>query len=121
MGKRAKKPEEKLNEIIMELQKSHDHWKDINENGCNDPAWPDGTNMNLVRNHIIYYRKQIEDLCAEIGTAFPTEYYFPIPPEVDSGYMANLLQEKRVQRLLQFGERLTMNKTAFDDTQLCFA
>lgn len=120
MAKKAKNPAEKLSEVIMELQKTHARWKDINENGCNDPAWSDGANMNLVRNHIIYYLKQIEDLCAEIEAAFPAEYYLPIPPEVENGYMANLLQEKRVKRLLQFGEKLTTDKMEFDDAQLCF-
>lgn len=115
------KPEDKLKNIIAELKHSHEHWKYINDNGCGDPFWPDGTNMNLVRNHIIYYRKQIEDICVETGKALPSEYYYPIPPLVDDNYIANLNQKGRVKRLRQFGSDLTTKKTEFDDQQLCFA
>lgn len=121
MANKVKKSKDKLKDIVIELNYSHEHWKDINDNGCSDPFWADGMNMNLVRNHIIYYRKQIEDICAETGEAFPTEYYYPIPPIVDNNYMANLNQKERVKRLLQFGNDLTIKKTEFDNQQLCFA
>lgn len=75
--------------------------------------------MNLVRNHIIYFRKQIEEICAETGKALPS--YYPIPLKVDNNYMANLHQKERVKRLIQFGHDLTTQKTEFDTKQLCFA
>lgn len=54
--------EEKLSYLNEEIQKSRAHWDDIYTNGCSDPFWPDGVNLNLVRNHIIYYLSQINDL-----------------------------------------------------------
>lgn len=78
-----KKPKESPEE---ELQKSFDQWKDLCANGCNDPSWSDGVNINLVRNHIIYYKHQIEE--AHPDGNFPAVYYRDTPPEVDQDYMA---------------------------------
>lgn len=111
-----------LNTLCEEIIKSLEQWKDINDHGCNDPFWEDGCNMNLVRNHIIYFRRQIEDICIEKGLVLPEEYYLPIPPAVDEHYMANLRQKERVERLRQMGRNLTTKKTKFeDDGQLRFA
>lgn len=58
----------------------------IHEYGCSDPFWADGVNMNLVRNHIMYYKQQL----SEEATLFllPKAYYREVPPEVDNNYMA---------------------------------
>lgn len=48
-------PEQKVKQYCVKIRKEIQHWKDINQNGCNDPFWSDGCNMNLTRNHIIYY------------------------------------------------------------------
>ncbi|MBO5208048.1 MAG: hypothetical protein J6B68_01750 [Lachnospiraceae bacterium] len=100
--------------ILEELE----HWKCLNENGCNDPFWSDGCNMNLVRNHIIYYKNEIAKLCGMSGMALPEEYYCPLPPKVDNNYMANLKQKERVRRLMQMGNALTTRKVKFDNQQL---
>ncbi len=76
--------------------------------------------MNLVRNHILFHKKNISDICSENGFSFPEEYYIPIPPEVPRGYMANLKQQRRVERLRQMGNRLTTKKTHYDDLQMSF-
>ena len=116
-----KTPEQKLKELCTNIIRERNHWSHINEYGCNDPFWPDGCNMNLTRNHIIAYRMEIEEICEETGMALPEEYYYKIPPVVDDNYMANLKQEKRVERLVQTGNRLTRKKTKFvDDGQLTF-
>ena len=39
-----------------ELRGSYECWNHILQNGAGDPFWEDGANMNLVRNHIIYYK-----------------------------------------------------------------
>lgn len=101
-------------DIIREIE----HWKYINEHGCNDPQWPDGVNMNLTRNHVIYDKREIARLCQENGNGFPEEYYLPAPPEVDNQYMANLKQKERVKFLRFKGEELTRGKNRYDDTQL---
>ena len=54
--------EKKLAVWYEELEKDIDRWKSIKENGCNDPCWPDGVNMNLKRNHIIYDLRHIAEL-----------------------------------------------------------
>ena len=79
-------------------------------NGCNDPFWPDGCNMNLTRNHIISYKRDIAELCEKAGMSLPEEYFLKIPPEVDDNYMANLKQQARVDRLKQQGDKLSLKK-----------
>ena len=48
-------PPEKM--TVEQIQANIDErfraWDKIAQNGCSDPFWPDGVNMNLVRNHII--------------------------------------------------------------------
>lgn len=68
------------------LRESFDRWQFIYEHGCNDPGWPDGTNLNLVRNHILHYKRQIEETM-EPG-AYPEIYHRALPPEVSGDYMA---------------------------------
>lgn len=120
-GMKRKTPEQELKELREDIIRERNHWNYINEHGCNDPFWPDGCNLNLTRNHIISYRKEIEMLCEEHGFPLPEEYYYKIPPVVDDNYMANLKQKKRVERLVQQGNKLTKKKTKFvDDGQLTF-
>ena len=57
-----------------------EHWQDMLEHGCSDPAWPDGCNLNLTRNHIIAALHGLQDL----GEDTSGEY---VPPEVASGLM----------------------------------
>lgn len=100
----------------MDITREIAHWKDLNENGGSDPAWSDGVNMNLTRNHIIYDKRQITELCGKYGIPFPDEMYLPAPPEVDNYYMAHLRDKKRVE----FGcpERITTKKNKYDTEQL---
>lgn len=101
-------------EVISEIK----HWKDISKNGCNDPLWPDGCNMNLVRNHIIYAKRKMAELCSENNIPLPEEYYFSLPPKVDEGYMANLKQKERVNRLVRSGNELVIKKVKYDEYQM---
>lgn len=69
-----------------ELRDSYERWNHILQNGAGDPFWEDGSNMNLVRNHIIYYKRQCEaELLPE---EYPEEYFWGLPTEVDNKYMA---------------------------------
>lgn len=118
---KKKTPEQELKVLQKDIIRERNHWNYINEHGCNDPFWPDGCNMNLVRNHILYYRKKIEDICEETKCTFPYEYYLPVPPEVPEKYIANINQKERVNRLRAFGDEITTKKTKFiDDGQLTF-
>ena len=69
------------------LENAYAQWQRIYENGSSDPFWPDGVNLELVRNHIIYFKSQIEETCP---LYMADELYLrELPPEVDQNYMAN--------------------------------
>lgn len=114
---KKKTPEQELKELRKEIRQEIDHWEDINQNGCNDPFWPDGTNMNLTRNHIIYSKRQIAEICEEHGIPVPEEMYLPIPPVVNEYYMASLKQKRRVE-LIGHPERLITKRNKYDREQL---
>lgn len=67
-----------------ELRQEHERWNQLFSHGGQDPAWPDGVNLNLVRNHIIACRKLLE----QEGGEMPEEYGWPVPPELPKDYMA---------------------------------
>ena len=56
-------PIEEMNESQLreQLDAAYRHWDDMKKNGCSDPAWPDGVNLNLVRNHIIYFYRFLRE------------------------------------------------------------
>ena len=114
--------EEKLKAISKSIKEEQKRWIDISRNGCNDPAWCDGLNMNLVRNHIISYKKQMQNICVETGLSLPSEYYTPTPPKVDNSYMANLEQKDRVERLRNcYGEKEFVREVPkYNENQLSF-
>lgn len=118
MAARKKKPEQMLENYRKDIQRELAHWHFLRDHGGQDPFWPDGVNMNLTRNHIIYARRQIVEICEENDWALPAEYFLPLPPEVPEGYMANLDQEKRVKRLRQNGQKLTTEKVEYDEKQM---
>ncbi len=93
-------------------------WKNLNENGGSDPAWPDGMNMNLVRNHVISYKREIVEACERNGWPLPDECYLPTPPKVSNDHMASLGQKERVERLRQHGHGLTTGKIEYDESQM---
>ena len=53
---------QKIADVMAELDDDIRQWNDIKVNGCNDPSWPDGTNMNLKRNHIIHDLMMLAEL-----------------------------------------------------------
>lgn len=70
-----------------ELRSEYARWRELRDRGGTDPFWPDGVNMNLVRNHILYCKRMIEEKLME--AEYPEEYFLDTPPEVDDNYMAN--------------------------------
>lgn len=62
MPKKAKTVEQQITEHEKEIEKETARWNYIMQNGASDPFWPDGTNLNLVRNHVIYHLIQIQEL-----------------------------------------------------------
>lgn len=112
-------PEQKVKQYCEQIRKEIGHWKDIKQNGCNDPFWPDGCNMNLTRNHILYHQRKIAEICIENHLPYPEEYYFSLPPEVDMNYMANLKQKKRVAQIFYGGYVPVRKKYYYDEQQIC--
>ena len=87
-------PPEQLtaDQIREKLADRFDRWDEINEHGCNDPFWADGTNMNLVRNHIIYYYRLLADKLENVQLSLFDDIELsdlrPVPPKVDQNYMS---------------------------------
>ena len=73
-------------DYAAELRKAYDQWDYYNEHGGCDPTYADGYNMNHLRRHIQFHRKQIEENLNLFG--YPEIYYREVPPEVDPNYMA---------------------------------
>lgn len=81
----AKKKENKI-DLGEALRERYERWNTLNTEGGTDPFYSDGGNMNLVRNHIIYYKKMIEENMKE--SDYPKEYYDETPPVMDLNYIA---------------------------------
>lgn len=114
---KKKTPEQELKALCKNIRQEIDHWEHINQNGCNDPFWSDGCNMNLTRNHIIYAKRQIAEICEDHGIPIPDEMHLPTPPQVDDYYMASMKQKRRVD-MIGHPERLTTKKNRYDREQL---
>jgi hypothetical protein len=108
--KKALTPEEMLQQAERSFIEERFHWEDVHKYGCSDPGWPDGTNLNLIRNHCIFYKRQMDEICKEHSLPMPV--LLPIPDEVDDDFMApygkfpkrliNQRQEQEVQLCLEF-------------------
>ena len=114
---KKKTPEKELKELCKDIRREIACWEDINRNGCNDPFWSDGCNMNLTRNHIIYAKRQIAEICEDHGIPIPDEMYLPTPPEVNDYYMASLKNKRRVE-MIGSPERITTKRIRYDKEQL---
>ena len=73
-------------DYIKSLSESFYRWEWLYCHGGQDPFYADGVNLNLVRNHIIYYKRQIAETIPP--GQYPEIYYRDLPPEVDPDYMA---------------------------------
>lgn len=87
-GKKRDSPEARLAQEVEACEKEYQHWQYLYEFGGSDPFYSDGSNMYLVRNHIIYYKKQMEKICSEAGIQPPDVYYRELPPNIPKEYMA---------------------------------
>lgn len=99
-------PEEQAAALREILRSDIAHWWDIYEHGCNDPAWPDGTNLNLVRMHIIREVQNLKKLGEDVSGVH-------IPPAVDEELMIPHGEyfESRSKWLKQQGHRVRVADT----------
>lgn len=98
--KLIKEKESTIVDIVQNLKR----WQEIKEHGCHDAFWADGVNMNLVRNHIIYYKRRLIEICETLNEPLPEEYYLPLPPKVDDNYLCKSGKhfEERKKRIEQW-------------------
>lgn len=76
--------------LKLDVVRSFARWNQIAMNGSGDPFWPDGTNMNLVRNHIIWYYRKLDELEENLQLSMfdvPDTRRRPLPPVVPNNYM----------------------------------
>ena len=74
-------------DYAAELENSFARWDELFKNGGSDPFWADGVSLNILRNHIIYYKKQLSEQENSL-LGLPEIYYRETPPEIDCNYMA---------------------------------
>ena len=84
---KKKSIEEQIADLSASIRLSVQHWKEVKAKGTTDPFWPDGTNLNLVRNHIIYDKGCLKELCNG-KKGCPVEVRVKIPKKVSESYMA---------------------------------
>lgn len=110
-------PPDKMTAEQIQAEIDHEFavWNNIAQNGCSDPSWPDGINMNLTRNHIIYYYRLLHERRAaqtqiSLFDAPDDADERPVPPEVPDNYMVAGCQhshrlDKFSQEKLVWGEK----------------
>lgn len=92
MKNSMKTPDQKKRskQLGKEIRDSKKRYEDLRVHGGSDPFWSDGVNMNLCRNHVMYFRKQVE---TELDPEnYPEEYFQEIPAEVSVHYMADAIR-----------------------------
>ena len=65
--------------------------------------------MNLLRNHLIYYKRLIREVCAENDFDLPAEAFYPDLPYVDENYFVKPNSE-RAKRIKNFPNWKTRNQ-----------
>ncbi len=70
--------------LVKEYMNDYNRWQYGVSNGIGDPYWPDGTNLNLLRNHLIYYLGELDELIQGQNMPILPE----LPPEMPAEYMA---------------------------------
>lgn len=86
MARKEKVPSPK--ELESNLLFDYARWKHIYDYGCQDPSYEDGVNINLVRNHILYGKEQIEKHLGDNFHLYPDCYFFPLPVKLPNDFMA---------------------------------
>lgn len=64
-------------------------WMEIFAEGAGDAGWDDGSNINLVRNHIAFYAREIErEAEGQLFYEYPRFWGVPLPPEAPPNWMS---------------------------------
>jgi hypothetical protein len=114
-------PQQMLAEQCQEVNRTVASWKSHKENGCNDPFWPDGVNMNLLRNHLRWHKSEIFRICNEHNLPLPQEAYTPNLPYTDSNFFAKPDSERAKRIMSSPGWKCGNSEKSsgeYDDTAL---
>ncbi len=101
-------------QIRAEIDDEFRRWDELMKNGGSDPMFPDGTNLNLIRNHIIRYLQILgersEHQLSLFGDA-TVDGIRELPPEVPEGYMVpnGAYFAERVEKLRKFRDNLVFD------------
>ena len=93
MGKYIRHEKMTTQQIQSEIDFEFREWNEIACSGCQDPGFLDGVNMNLIRNHIIYWyrlmdkKKVAETQISLFDSQTPEPPRRSVPPEVSNQYM----------------------------------
>lgn len=84
-----------LEQLTKCLEREFQHWDHLYQYGGQDPFFEDGCNLNLVRNHIFAFKRDMERFMEKesqeltlFASSYPDIYYRETPPEVSNDYMA---------------------------------
>ncbi len=97
-------------EIREEISRIYEQWNHIAQHGGQDPFWPDGVLMNLLRNHIIYFNRELDRRKSDqrqmsMFEAASTSEQCELPPELPDNLMvlngtyAHRLDERNISLL----------------------
>lgn len=70
-----------------ELVQEYERWEYLWEHGGSDPFYDDAVNLNLIRNHISYWKRMMEEEYGPAQGEYPAVYFRELPPEIGKGYM----------------------------------
>ncbi|MDR0388442.1 MAG: hypothetical protein LBH73_00030 [Spirochaetaceae bacterium] len=70
------------------LRESYNKYFDVLENGCNDPFWSDGANINLCAGHFYYYKERVKEKYPGRAWACLDWIHETLLAEVPHDYMA---------------------------------
>ena len=113
MAKRKLMPAQELQQHIDRLAERYARWERERRDGCLDPFWSDGDNLNLVRNHIRYEKQQIRLTCDKFALTIPAIYYRPLPPEMPADFFVTdgkNYNPNRVSRIMNLRGTNSENK-----------
>lgn len=83
---------------LEDFEQDYSKWMEQFQNGCADPTWPDGTNLNLLRSHIASSRRRVvNDM--ENGI-IPKQDLPDVPPEVPDDFLAQ--KEEKMKYIKTF-------------------
>ena len=100
-----KKQVRTVKDVVDNIRATYIRWKTIYNEGCSDPSWEDGMNLNLLRGHCTVYKREIETILGDKYYLYPDEYFWPVPPEVPSTFMAKKRELKCRGVVLEASER----------------